>query len=637
MVTTPTVATPAATCGFCGDAFPCSQCKLHKRLGRGAFGEVWAATVCGKAVALKVLKVCPETQEFPTVHHTALVELQACATRGFLTPDRAWLHPGSHTLTVSMPRAACDVQALETLGRPPLPAVAAVAAAITHCLTRMHGRGFMHRDVTAKNVLVMQDGSSVVCDKSLVRRLWGTSVLRSCYTPKVTAFSYRAPELLANATTPMYDERVDVWGLGCVVAELLLQDLLFEFMSEQTLAHLGAALLVSGSTKWPHDSIPVPKEELRKISQHVRELRATFGPIRTMVHNHWKRLGRLSKAQHTMLAHAADFCAQCLQFDPTQRPSAAALRRHPFLRHASQRAMARHLTRLHATPRTLFSSTGHRVVSPPLARGTSVSSSGSASSGGGGTAAAAEGLDLTLQDIACGAVEIPLAQHSAPSRAQLQRIAQFPALRVAMADSAARLLWPPGHLPARDKPAAWSCFATAMHLCDELLVRLPTLAARLAAQPVDAPEPLSFILACCVLAAQREGRMFAIAERMCPQERRVTTAALQSAVATIVVGLHGATLPFTMVDAALTHATEREACVVAAAYASMSPQLLGRRGTSSALHVQRCMSHQLQLLQAFQNITGLDAWTGKAPVALPMVTHTVVAHGATRRSSGAAA
>ena len=49
------------------------------------------------------------------------------------------------------------------------------------------------------------------------------------------------------------------------------------------------------------------------------------------------------------------------------------------------------------------------------------------------------------------------------------------------------------------------------------------------------------------------------------------------------------------------------------------------------------MSHQLQLLQAFQNITGLDAWTGKAPVALPMVTHTVVAHGATRRSSGAAA
>lgn len=620
-----------ARCGFCGDPFPCRQCFLHKRIGAGAFGEVWAATICNKPRALKILKVCQESQEFPTVHHTALVELQACATRGLLIPERAWLHPETQTLSFSMPRAVCDVQALEMLGRPPLGALACVAAAVTKCLMRMHGRGFMHRDITAKNVLVMQDGSCVVCDKSLVRRMWGKSILRSCYTPKVTAFSYRAPELLANSSTPLYDERVDIWGLGCVIAELLLQDLLFEFMAEQCTVHLAAAMLVSGCTAWPQASIPISKRRLQAISRHTRSLRATFAPIRTMVENHWSSSHSAACAskeegrRKNELLQAIDFCSQCLQLDPEKRPSASTLLKHAFVKRADATQMVHHLKRLRNTPRVQFSSTGHRIASP-LAREHSGSSGKSGMSGSvgslGSPTSPKEGW--SLRDIARNAIEIPLTPLSPPSRSLLRRITAFPALRVAMADAAARMLWPPSHLAKQNKPAAWSCFATAMHLFDAMVVRLPLLVKRLSAQSVDAPEPLSFILACCVLAAQREGRMFAISERRCPQERSVTTAALKTAVTTLVVALHGMTLPLTMVDVALTHATEVEACVVAAAYASISPQLLGKRGAYTPHNVQQCMKHQVQLLRAFQNITGLDAWTGKATVDLPHVTQTVL-------------
>ena len=149
----------AAACGFCGAAWPCKTCALSKRLGKGAYGDVFAARVAGRDLALKVMPVDADSALFPVVEHGTLMELVHCGSRGIVVPLRAWLHPSSHTLSVAMPRAVCDVHMLEVLDRPALSVVAAIAKGITSCLVRMHRRHFMHRDVTSKNVLILEDGS----------------------------------------------------------------------------------------------------------------------------------------------------------------------------------------------------------------------------------------------------------------------------------------------------------------------------------------------------------------------------------------------------------------------------------------------------------------------------------------------
>ncbi|XP_047080045.1 putative cyclin-dependent kinase F-2 [Lolium rigidum] len=80
---------------------------------------------------------------------------------------------------------------------------------------RMNRLGLMHRDLKPENVLVDARGSLKICDLGL-----------SCsmadgppYSNPVGTPGYRAPEIILGATD--YDERVDSWALGVIMAELL--------------------------------------------------------------------------------------------------------------------------------------------------------------------------------------------------------------------------------------------------------------------------------------------------------------------------------------------------------------------------------------------------------------------------------
>eukprot|EP00662_Eupelagonemidae_sp_cell21_P014898 gene14898-58927_t len=76
----------------------------------------------------------------------------------------------------------------------------------------------MHRDICPANLLV--DFSSVtlrVADFGLARGVPDDPEREMC--PRVCQLPYRAPELLLGS--PLYASAIDVWALGCVVAELL--------------------------------------------------------------------------------------------------------------------------------------------------------------------------------------------------------------------------------------------------------------------------------------------------------------------------------------------------------------------------------------------------------------------------------
>ncbi|KAG8391121.1 hypothetical protein BUALT_Bualt01G0155000 [Buddleja alternifolia] len=92
----------------------------------------------------------------------------------------------------------------------------------------LHENGVMHRDLKPLNLLMNIRGDQLkICDFGLSRQFGSRS---GSYTPGVVTIWYRAPELLLGAKK--YSSAIDMWSVGCIMAELMLKEVLFKGGSE---------------------------------------------------------------------------------------------------------------------------------------------------------------------------------------------------------------------------------------------------------------------------------------------------------------------------------------------------------------------------------------------------------------------
>uniref|UniRef100_A0A804M1L8 [RNA-polymerase]-subunit kinase n=1 Tax=Zea mays TaxID=4577 RepID=A0A804M1L8_MAIZE len=163
-------------------------------------------------------------------------------------------------------------------GSPPLPE-ATVRAAMWQLLTgtkKMHEACIIHRDIKLQNILV-GEGQSVVkiCDFGLAM----STDERLPYEPAGTLW-YQAPELLLGK--PDYDTKVDVWSLGCVMAELVNNGRpLFQGSDDDgQLCAIFDVLGVPDDSTWPwFSSMPFATEVMPELDMQaynrLRDLRLT--------------------------------------------------------------------------------------------------------------------------------------------------------------------------------------------------------------------------------------------------------------------------------------------------------------------------------------------------------------------------
>ncbi|KAJ9552216.1 hypothetical protein OSB04_016261 [Centaurea solstitialis] len=145
-------------------------------------------------------------------------------------------------------------------------------------LNYLHDRNVVHRDIKCANILVDVSGSVKLADFGLAKAT-KLNDIKSC---KGTPY-WMAPEVVNNRKNKGYGLAADIWSLGCTVLEML-----------------------TGQVPY----------------SHLEGMQALF------------RIGRGEPPAipKTLSGDARSFILKCLQVNPNDRPTAAQLLEHPFVR-----------------------------------------------------------------------------------------------------------------------------------------------------------------------------------------------------------------------------------------------------------------------------------------------------------------
>ncbi|XP_010484068.1 PREDICTED: cyclin-dependent kinase G1-like isoform X2 [Camelina sativa] len=114
-------------------------------------------------------------------------------------------------------------------------------------LSYLHTNWIIHRDLKPSNLLMNNSGELKICDFGMARQ-YGSPI--KPYTQMVITQWYRPPELLLGAKE--YSTAVDMWSVGCIMAELLSQKPLFPGKSElDQLQKIFSVLGTPNEANWP--------------------------------------------------------------------------------------------------------------------------------------------------------------------------------------------------------------------------------------------------------------------------------------------------------------------------------------------------------------------------------------------------
>jgi cell division cycle 2-like protein len=182
---------------------------------------------------------------------------------------------------------------------------------LTSGVAYLHDHWILHRDLKTSNLLLNNRGQLKIADFGMARYVGDPAPAK--LTQLVVTLWYRAPELLLGTRT--YGRAVDMWSVGCIFAELLTRDPLFQGANEvDQVTRVFELCGVPTSETWP---------AFRGLP-NARALRLPAKPPAAAA-------GSVIRARFTQLTNAGcGLLSDLLALDPARRPSAREMLQHRY-------------------------------------------------------------------------------------------------------------------------------------------------------------------------------------------------------------------------------------------------------------------------------------------------------------------
>eukprot|EP00195_Chlamydomonas_chlamydogama_P014734 CAMPEP_0202902904 /NCGR_PEP_ID=MMETSP1392-20130828/18762_1 /ASSEMBLY_ACC=CAM_ASM_000868 /TAXON_ID=225041 /ORGANISM="Chlamydomonas chlamydogama, Strain SAG 11-48b" /LENGTH=1064 /DNA_ID=CAMNT_0049589765 /DNA_START=132 /DNA_END=3326 /DNA_ORIENTATION=- len=193
-----------------------------------------------------------------------------------------------------------------------------IAVSVLKSLAFLHSLGLIHSDLKPENILIK---SYSRCEVKVID-LGSSCFITDQLSSYVQSRSYRAPEVILGLP---YDHKVDIWSLGCILAELSSGYVLFQNDSLSTLLARLEGILG-----------PIPDWMVQQgrysnrfftRSGHIYERSTSTERYELLVPKRTCMRHRVPEADEGLL----DFIGYLLSIDPHKRPTAAEALSHPWL------------------------------------------------------------------------------------------------------------------------------------------------------------------------------------------------------------------------------------------------------------------------------------------------------------------
>lgn len=291
--------------------------RLNK-IDEGTYGVVYRAKdkKTGEIVALKKVKMEKEREGFPLTslreinillafHHPSIVDVKEVVVGSNLDSIFMVMEYMEHDLkglmeTMKQPFSQSEVKCL--------------MLQLLEGVKYLHDNWVLHRDLKTSNLLLNNRGELKICDFGLARQ-YGSPL--KPYTHLVVTLWYRAPELLLGAK--QYSTAIDMWSLGCIMAEMLSKEPLFNGKTEfDQLDKIFRTLGTPNETIWPGFS-KLPGVKVNFVKHQYNLLRKKFPPT--------------SFTGSPVLSDSGfDLLNKLLTYDPEKRITAEAALNHEWFR-----------------------------------------------------------------------------------------------------------------------------------------------------------------------------------------------------------------------------------------------------------------------------------------------------------------
>ena len=178
---------------------------------------------------------------------------------------------------------------------------------ISSGLNYLHSHNIMHRDLKPENILMIANNNKIkIADFGSAKEIKNKN---GNFTDYICTRWYRAPECVLKSKN--YDEKVDIWALGCIMAELYNLKPLFP--GNNGIDQLDKICMILGTPEY---------DDWVEGYKLIKNLDMEF-PLYQK-----KNLKYIIK---NIDDNGIDFLNKIFQFDPMKRPTASELLNHPYL------------------------------------------------------------------------------------------------------------------------------------------------------------------------------------------------------------------------------------------------------------------------------------------------------------------